>query len=486
MNVLCLSAGMLAPKKADTPTSRLHLYLNYGLLGLASLLRDAGHQPRVVHGRFDEPEDVIGRSLVDGQGRAPVLLSVPSSFALEWARRACAELRRLEPTTRIIVGGRWVVADDEDWIRAQLPDADEFIPGLAEDSIVNLVQGATRTTLLRRPDRDSSLIPPLDYSLLEDFKEFQPSIEVSRGCGMKCTFCAEADEPLSAMKDPTLVADEFQRLRVAYGSDDIHPYLEASLFRPSTEWISVFARARDERGLRQPWRAETRVDTLSPSQIHALSAAGLSVLDLGLESGSPTQLERMKKATRGDVYLKRASALLRACRDAGVWAKVNVLLHPGETPETLAETEAWLEAHRDCIKGLSVGPTILFRYGRGSLSQLAEFEAHGARVVDAGALDRDGYAHMHLGPSMPHELAETESSRIARSFMTARDYFDLKSFSYFPRSLTWAKFEALVLAAEHAQFSFRVESPRVGPGVRSAPGGMRTETESNYAGLKGG
>ena len=128
MNVLCLSAGMLAPKKADTPTSRLHLYLNYGLLGLASVLRGAGHEPRVVHGRFDEPEDVVTRSLVDAQRGAPVLLSVPSSFALEWARRACAALRRVDPSIRIIVGGRWVVADDQDWIRGQLPDADAFIP----------------------------------------------------------------------------------------------------------------------------------------------------------------------------------------------------------------------------------------------------------------------------------------------------------------------------------------------------------------------
>ncbi len=42
--VVCLSAGMLTPKKSDLPLARQHLYLNYGPLGLASVLRSEGHE----------------------------------------------------------------------------------------------------------------------------------------------------------------------------------------------------------------------------------------------------------------------------------------------------------------------------------------------------------------------------------------------------------------------------------------------------------
>ena len=53
--ILCISAGQLQPKKADNPLARLHLYLNYGLLGLATILRERGYDPVVIHGRFSEP-----------------------------------------------------------------------------------------------------------------------------------------------------------------------------------------------------------------------------------------------------------------------------------------------------------------------------------------------------------------------------------------------------------------------------------------------
>ncbi len=35
--VLFISAGMLTPKKGDHPFARWHLYLNYGLVGLATV-----------------------------------------------------------------------------------------------------------------------------------------------------------------------------------------------------------------------------------------------------------------------------------------------------------------------------------------------------------------------------------------------------------------------------------------------------------------
>src|SRR2546422_10927031 len=119
--VLCISAGMPKPKKTDNPVARLHMYLNYGLLGLASILGSRGYEPTVVHGRFEEPEAfVLGlqtRGLLASVH--PTLVSLPSSFALPWARAACATIRAVAPETRIVVGGRWVVANDPAWIKSQ-------------------------------------------------------------------------------------------------------------------------------------------------------------------------------------------------------------------------------------------------------------------------------------------------------------------------------------------------------------------------------
>jgi hypothetical protein len=456
-SVVCLSAGMLAPKKTNNPIARLHLYLNYGLLGLASILSRAGCQTCVVHGRFEEPEDCVSR--LQSEGKLPcdcLLLSIPSSFAIEWARRAVLQLRANWPSLRIVVGGRWVVADDEHWIRSQLPDVDQFVPGLAEDRILNIVRtGMPDVVALARGTSVATSSPALDYDLLSDMALFHPSLEVSRGCGMHCSFCAEAEEPLSSLKSPGVLAAEFAGLIKTYGTADVHPYLEASFFRPSTRWAKELGDATIAHGARLSWRAETRVDSLSPRLVADLALAGFKVVDLGLESASPLQLRRMKKTTQPEVYLRRASELLRACYQNGVWPKVNVLLHPGETPDTLAQTEAWLDAHRPYIKGVSVGPTIVFRYGTASADLLREFEQLGAGAVDPMALDRDGFAHLHLSSRMSHEQAISESARISREFMSMRDYYDLKSFSYLPRTLAWDEFRAMVGASSDANYSFQ-------------------------------
>lgn len=453
--MVCLSAGMTAPKKADNPITRLHMYLNYGLLGLATILKSEGFQVTVVHGRFEDPEVVARRLLADCDASTTVLLlSVPSSFALEWARRACSEARHLMPSLRIVVGGRWVVADDESWIRSQLPDANEFVAGLAEERIVDLVRG-NLVQLQKKPELRRRGVPQLDYSLLYRMGEFQPSIEVSRGCGMGCTFCAEAAEPLSNLKAPEVLAAEFGGLVEAYQSTDIHPYLEASLFRPSKPWAKAFRSQLSAHGVKLEWRAETRVDALSPALIELLATTGLKVIDLGLESASPTQLKRMQKSTKPDVYLRRASEILRACHAEGVWTKVNVLFFPGETGTTIAQTRDWLEEHREFIKGVSVGPTILFRYGSASQGTLRHFMSHGANVVDPTALDRDGFAHLHLSDDLSHDAATELGTKMSRTFMSARDYFDLKSFSYLPRSLSWDAFQELLRQTPKGGYSFR-------------------------------
>lgn len=449
---------MTAPKKANNPITRLHMYLNYGLLGLATILDAEGYHVSVVHGRFDSPEVVAKTLLVDCDPRRTVLLlSVPSSFALPWARRACAEARRLLPGLRIIVGGRWVVADDEPWIRGQLPAANEFVPGVAEERIVDIVQGGL-VQLQRQPARRRGGIPPLEYALLDGKEEFQPSVEVSRGCGMGCTFCAEANEQLSELKAPEVLAAEFRGLVETYETKDIHPYLEASLFRPSTAWAEAFRTHLSSQGVDLAWRAETRVDALSPTLIDMLAGTGLKVIDLGLESASPAQLARMQKSKKPDVYLRRASDIIRACYNAGVWTKVNVLFFPGETLETIAQTRNWLEEHRQFIKGVSVGPTILFRYGSSSAGTLHEFLSHGAQVVETGALDRDGFAHLHLSRDLSHEGAIELATELSKAFMSARDYFDLKSFSYLPRSLSWQSFQELLAQTPDGGYSFRTES----------------------------
>ncbi len=455
--LLCISSGLLAPKKIDNPVARRHMYLNYGLLGLASILEKHGYEPFVTHGRFEGPTSFVHRinSLGLIAKDIPVLFSLPSSFSIGWARETMVALRSLVPDLEIIVGGRWVVADDPSWIRRMLPHASRFVEGLAESRIVDIVAKASNKNAPNVVTSDLS--PVLSYRLLEYTHLYQPSIEVSRGCGKGCSFCAEAMVPLGAMKDPRQVADEIDGYRQLVGNTDFHAYFETSFFRPSSPWIGSFLSEMQNRSLLIPWRTESRVDAWNPKMVEQLRKTGMHVIDLGLESASPKQLLAMKKTPRPDVYLKKAAELLKACYDEGIWTKVNILLFPGETRDTLRETTDWLNENRSFIKGLSVGPTILYRYGQATLSVKSEFESLGATVVDEETLDRDGYAQLHLSSEVDHDFATQFSSDLAREYMTARDYYDLKAFSYLPRDYSWDSFRKDISSVSPDRLPFRLE-----------------------------
>lgn len=461
-SLVCISAGMLKPKKADTPLARLHQYLNYGLLGLATILSDIGYPVSVFHGGFLNPHDLTGRLLAENRFDTPLplLLSLPSSFAIPWAREFSAAVKTYMPKVRIIVGGRWVTANDGAWIRGQIPAADLVVYGLAETRIEQLINPELWPTIpltdayvIGRSFAQDIIPPHLDFTLIDKFAEFQPCVEVSRGCGMGCNFCAEAAVPLSALRPPTAVAEELSRTAAVYAGE-IRPYFQASFFRPTSRWIEELQSDFHHRGIAISWRAESRVDGLAPNQIASLASAGLKVLDLGLESASPLQLRRMEKTSNPDAYLRRAAALLIACAENGIWTKVNILLFPGETQETLRETTEWLDAHRRMIKGLSVGPMIVFRYGDESREYLQKIRKFGASAVCESDLDTLGYAHLNLSAELSHAAAAEYGRQLSREFMTADDYFDLKSFSYFPRSLSRREFDDIVSSSDEYSLPF--------------------------------
>lgn len=86
--VAFVSAGMLSPKKRDHMLARRQLYLNYGALSLATILDSMGTETLLIHGEHREPSDVLATLLEKGilPSRLPVMLSIPSFYALPWAQ----------------------------------------------------------------------------------------------------------------------------------------------------------------------------------------------------------------------------------------------------------------------------------------------------------------------------------------------------------------------------------------------------------------
>lgn len=463
--VLFISSGLVDPKKSDHPFARMHLYLNYGLLGLASIVHAAGHNAKVFHGHFSDPEIF----LKDGNLRAlilsteyPLFLSLPSVQSISWAAKLVRLVKNLRNDLPIVVGGRWVLREDVTWLLPHLPGVDLFVFGTAEDRIVTLLDKQSwsqipYTDLNRTSPAAIRGLPMLNYELLDEAEEFTSSLEISRGCGMGCYFCLERDVPLGLIRNPGDVVSELIRYSEYFGSG-ITPYFECSFFRPTSAWVESLAAEYAFTGLNIRWRTETRVDGVTAKQLSRLASAGLKVIDLGLESASSQQLTAMGKTTRPDVYLRKASDLLSACHDNGVWAKVNVLLYAGEDNGTLDETCTWLEQRKHQIKGVSVNPLTVYRDGTRTAAYLEQLVTQGAIIPDAAMLDHSGWLDIHPSKWISRAEAQDHCLRISRHFMDSHAYYDLKAFSYFPRSLTRSRFTELYSNCSPDSLPFSVSS----------------------------
>lgn len=455
-DVLIVSAGMESPKKRDSILARRQQYLNYGALTLATILHHKGYRVKLLHGSHESPLEFAHKLFAQKRlpNGTPLLLSITSFYALSWTQQFTSCIKKLCPGITIVVGGRWVIGSDVAWIRSKLPFVDCIVPGLADDFIEQVVvENGNAIPFVVNGAKASSF--NLDHRLVDDFLRYQPSVEASRGCGMGCAFCEERDIPLTPLKDPEVLVSHMLEVAEHYQDDLIRPYLQSSFFAPNRRWAEKMALVVEQRQMKIEWRCETRVDVMKSETVALLSKAGLRVIDLGMESASETQLLRMRKSESPDVYLRKASDLIKACRDNGVWVKLNVLLYAGETIKTHMETLDWLDEHASAIKGVSVGPVVIFGSPTTAAPFIDDAIASGAYLVDPKSAGETGISHIHPSKEISSVDAERLSIEASRRYMTEFDYFDLKSFSYYSREYTWADFKSDVGSSDSKVIPFK-------------------------------
>jgi len=445
--VFFISAGQLKTKKGANVPNQRNMYLNYGLLSLATVVKNAGYSPLVFHGNFTSPAEFFEVVVVNGllKTQCPIYISIPSYYALTWTNELTFLIKQ-KSKNKIIVGGRWVIDGDEDLLKAELPYVDEISPGLGENKIVTTLTGII-------DDNDYSYLM-LDYSLLHDRQYYQPSIEVSRGCGKGCLFCQEKDEPLKQLKPPELILKEYNKLLLDDELRTMTPYFEASLFSPTEEWLKALINVRKKYQKFFLWRAECRVDSLSKRIVPLMAEAGMGVIDLGLESASLEQLRKMNKSSRPENYLERASSLLRLCYEHKIKTKVNVMFYAGENDSSIAETRNWLNAHREYIYGVSCGVVSAFGWDCNKQGFIDELCQYGASVCPEESFL--GVTNFHLSDALNFYQASNEAKKLSREFMTMEQFFSLKAFSYYPRNYMFEQFKNEI-NLEQGSYSFRCD-----------------------------
>lgn len=276
-----------------------------------------------------------------------VAISVNYRHQVLPAFELAGRLRRLLPGVPVLGGGGMFAS----WRRALRSMDLSFLPfdrigfGPGEDALAGLAAGASDGGGVFFAEGEAvEFLPDFGFAPLREYLSPEPVLPVSasRGCyWRRCRFCPEAVAPTH----PHRVADAgrfpamLRELSGRYGVRRFHLTDNAI----PVDFLRSIASGRSLlRGLSWHGFARFERELLDPEFAVSLAAAGCSMLQLGLESGSQTLLDRMGKGTR----VADASAILSNLSRAGIAAYVYVLLGvPGETEADAGRTLSFLSDH---------------------------------------------------------------------------------------------------------------------------------------------
>jgi radical SAM superfamily enzyme YgiQ (UPF0313 family) len=160
----------------------------------------------------------------------------------------------------------------------------------------------------------------------------------SQGCRFRCAFCAD---PFVYQRrwvglEPARMGAEIEEWWRRYGFTDLN--FQDETFFTSTDRAVAVAEELLRRGVAITWAATMRADQcarMSDAALHACKRSGLRRVLVGVESGSPDMLRRIRKDITVEQVLDTAERL-RAC---GIGAQFPFIVgFPDEPEESVAAT----------------------------------------------------------------------------------------------------------------------------------------------------
>ncbi|SEH33947.1 B12-binding domain-containing radical SAM protein [Magnetospirillum fulvum] len=332
-----------------------------GLAYLTATVKSLGHQVILL--------DMQGL-MMDSEALATILAAETPDVVgitamtptLPEALRVADLTKAVLPTARTVLGGVHPTLDPESVIAH--PSVDYVIRGEGEEAFPALLdvlsgrggllsevpglcfRGEGGTVIAGRAPLivDLDRLPAADYAAfpVEQYIEHNSvlrgirgiSMIVSRGCPYSCSFCAvqQTMGRTWRFQSPTKVVDQVIHLRDTYGIEGI--WFKDSIFNLRPAWTREFCRQMIERKVGVEWQALTRINLLKDDELAMMKAAGLTQIDLGIESGSPKSLKRLNKQITVE-QIKDKVALAR--RHAKVFGFFMIGI-PGEDEDDVRQT----------------------------------------------------------------------------------------------------------------------------------------------------
>ncbi len=292
-----------------------------GLAFLTAYLKERGHEVTLLDMQgllmdSDKLAAQIAASDPDIVGITAMTPTVPEAL------HAAEISKKVAPGAKVVLGGVHPTLDpagvlaDENVDFVIRGEGEEAFAALAEalaggtspydlDGISYRKEGEVVIKDKARSITDLDTLPMPDYEAfpVERYIEHNRylrsvrgiSMIVSRGCPFQCTFCA-VHQTMGRnwrIKSPQKVVDELITLKERHQLEGV--WFKDSIFNLNREWVKEFCRLMIEQKVDIAWQALTRVDLIDEEELELMKQAGLTQLDLGIETGSPKSLIRLKK-----------------------------------------------------------------------------------------------------------------------------------------------------------------------------------------------
>lgn len=404
--------------------------INVGLLSIASYVESKGFSVDIIDLYHDSDLSKITSQLQDNEYRY-VGISCVTGYSYI-ATKECFDLcKQLQPEAVSIGGGphlgplgRTALEECSSLDILARYEGELVVEMILQgvelrfiDGIVYRGKDGICENTLPSPLIDLDEMPPYNFELYPDHLSFMPFVEESRGCFAKCSYCVNCflNQGRIRYKSPDIFERDLEAAVAIYGTERMY-VIESLSFGTNPKIAIEILKRLKKHGIK--WGVEFRVDAPWEAYIDEMYASGCRMIDVGVESASPTMLKLMNKTRDTDKYLRKAELLIDAAMSyPGMFMSYNVLFFPGETPHTLRETTDFIFKHQHERLMISVFPTFLFP-GVPMHGKLEDFERlFGSSVIRDGFWSKAHFYPINLSDSVSFNDALVFSKVLQRMFL---------------------------------------------------------------------